>query len=517
MFPLPAAHGGLSAPGAGFLHLAGRLAAAPGAEPLRGGDSAPPGLPAAGPCRRQVAGRVYYRGNLERSREAHRDTNDSRPCRVPRSVLFAGRWRGGARVSFLIERLHARQVLDSRGDPTVEVEVTLEGGARASAMVPAGASTGRHEACELRDGPGGGYGGRSVMRAVGHVNTELARALAGADAREQAALDRRMIELDGTPNKSRLGANAILGVSMAVARAAAAGLGVPLWNYLAGSRAARLPLPMINIISGGLHAGRNLEFQDFLVEPHGFPTCAAALEAAVRIHRKTGETLRAARYALTGVADEGGFGPRMKSNRAALDLLTRAIEAAGFESRRQVSIAIDVASSHFYRDGLYRLASEGRELTASGMGEMLAEWIDRYPVVSVEDPLAEDDWDGWREITARLGSGCRLVGDDLFATNIKRLERGIREGVANAVLVKMNQIGTLTETFEVIDRAREAGYAAVISARSGETEDSFLADLAVASGAGHIKVGSVTRSERLSKYNRLLAIEDEPAAPPWEQ
>ncbi len=411
-------------------------------------------------------------------------------------------------MTFRIENLRARQVLDSRGDPTIEVEASLEGGVTASAMVPSGASTGSHEAVELRDGPGGLYGGRSVLRAVGHVNTEIKAALAGFDAREQARIDRRLIDLDGTPHKGRLGANAVLGVSMAVARAAARASGVPLWKYLAGNRPARIPLPMINIVSGGLHAGRNIEFQDFLVVPHGFPSLAAALEAAVRIHRATGDLLRASGCRSLGVADEGGYGPTLESNRAALDLLARAIAAAGYEPGRQVAIAIDVAASHFYRNGAYRLQSEGRDLTASGMAELLAGWIERYPVVSIEDPLAEDDWEGWRAITRQLGSRCRLIGDDLFATNLARLERGVREGAANAVLVKMNQIGTLTETFEVIDRALEAGYEAVVSARSGETEDSFLADLAVASGAGHIKVGSVTRSERLAKYNRLLRIEE---------
>ena len=415
-------------------------------------------------------------------------------------------------MSFSIRALRARQVLDSRGDPTVEVDVTLDSGVTASAMVPSGASTGKHEAVELRDGPGGSYAGRSVLKAVGHVNTAIASALAGFDVRDQAALDRSMIALDGTPNKSRLGANAILGVSMAAARTAATAMNIPLWRHLAGmgksGRQPSIPLPMINILSGGLHAGRNIEFQDFLVMPHGFPTFAAALEAAVRIHHQTGELLLAEGHLLTGVADEGGFGPRLDSNRAALGLLTRAIEKAGFKPGEEVSIALDVAASHFYDSGRYNLATEGRTLTAAEMAEMLGEWAHHYPVVSIEDPLAEDDWAGWQQITRALGQRCRLIGDDLFVTHPERLERGIREGVANAVLVKMNQIGTITETFQVIDLAREAGYGAVISARSGETEDSFLADLAVASGAGQIKVGSITRSERLAKYNRLLRLEE---------
>ena len=396
-------------------------------------------------------------------------------------------------MSHRIEKLEAWQILDSRGNPTVAVECKLENGTRATAMVPSGASTGRHEAVELRDG-------RSVGRAVGHVNQDLQALLAGADARERAALDRAMIELDGTPNKSRLGANAMLGVSMAVARAAAMAVGIPLWQYLAGPRRPSLPVPMINILSGGLHAGRQLEFQDFLVIPHGYPALDEMLEATVAVHRRAADLIVAGGYVLTGVADEGGLGPRLGSNREAVELLARAIEP---EAGR-MSIALDVAATHFFRDGYYEL--EGHRLDAAGMADLMAEWLDRYPVVSIEDPLAEDDWDGWRNLTTRLGSRVRLVGDDLFCTNPARLERGVREGAANAVLVKMNQIGTLTETFQVIDRAREAGFGAVISARSGETEDAFLADLAVASGAGQIKIGSVTRSERLSKYNRLLEI-----------
>ena len=418
-------------------------------------------------------------------------------------------------MSFRIQKLLARQVLDSRGNPTLEVEAQLEGGARAAAMTPSGASTGSHEAVELRDGAGGGYGGLSVRRAVHHVNSELAAALAGWDARDQAGLDRRMIELDGTSDKRRLGANAILGVSLAVARASAATAGLPLWKYLAGERRAAIPLPMINILSGGLHAGGNIEFQDFLVVPHGFSTFSGALEAAVTIHRRAERLLREAGHRLTGVAEEGGLGPWLPTNRAAMDLVSRAVEQAGWESPGQVSIAVDVAATHFYDRGLYRLRTENRDLAAGEMIDMLAEWRQHPALVSIEDPLAEDDWEAWRKLTARVGPSCLLVGDDLFATNLQRLERGIGEGVANAVLVKMNQAGTLTETFQVIDRARQAGYAAVISARSGETEDSFLADLAVASGAGMIKVGSITRSERLAKYNRILQIEESGEAAPF--
>jgi enolase len=408
-----------------------------------------------------------------------------------------------------IASFSALQVLDSRGNPTVEVEVSLSNGTTARASVPSGASTGTHEAAELRDGAGGGYAGRSVLKAVGNVAGEIAAALRGFAAEPHEALDRRLIELDGTPNKGRLGANAILGVSTAVARAVAAARHVELWQYLAAGRQALLPVPMINILSGGLHAGRQIEFQDFLIVPHGLDSFAAALEASVGVHRAMEGILTADGYALTGVADEGGLGPQLPSNEAALDYMIRAIETAGFAPGRQISLAIDAAASHFYRGGAYELRSEGRSLQAAEMIDLYGRWIARYPILSIEDGLAEDDWEGWQAMTRRLGGKCRLIGDDFLVTNPARLERAITVKAANAVLVKMNQIGTLTETFEVVDRALEAGFTAVVSARSGETEDSFLADLAVASGAGQIKVGSVTRSERLSKYNRLLRIEDE--------
>jgi enolase len=406
-----------------------------------------------------------------------------------------------------ISAIRALEILDSRGNPTLSVEVELAGGVCGEAKVPSGASTGKHEAFELRDGDAGRFSGKGVRSAVTSVERQIAPALVGMNAADQAAVDRRLIDLDGTANKSRLGANAILGVSCAVARAMAMAEGVPLWRRLQGRRQASIPLPMINILSGGLHAGRNFEFQDFLAVPLGLASYSEALHAAVAIHRATRERLEADGYLLTGVADEGGWGPRLPNNEAALEVLTRAIEAAGFEPHTQVSIAIDAASSHFYSDGRYTLASEGRSMTSADMVRLLCEWAGRYPVCSIEDGLSEDDWDGWRQLTGELGSRVQLVGDDLFTTNLNRLEKGIAHGIANAVLVKMNQIGTLTETFAVIDRARAAGYRAVISARSGETEDSFLADLAVASGAGQIKVGSITRSERLSKYNRLLEIE----------
>ena len=406
-----------------------------------------------------------------------------------------------------IRDARAVQVLDSRGKPTLEAEVILTDGTSASAQVPSGASTGRHEANELRDGPGGGYEGMSVAGAVENVNGPLARALRGIPAGDRERADRIMVELDGTPDKSRLGANAILALSCAIARAKAASQGMPLWLSLAERRRAKIPLPMVNILSGGLHAGRQIEFQDFLAVPHGLKTFKAALSAVARVHRRMHDLLRADGRAPAGVADEGGWGPRLDSNEQALVYMVRAIEAAGYQPGRQVSIAIDAAATHFYLDGKYRLASEGRSLDADGMIALYEKWIATFPIVSIEDLLAEDDWGGWHRAYQALADRCALIGDDLLVTNPARLDRAIRERAATAVLVKMNQIGTLTETMQVVDAAEAAGLAAVVSARSGETEDSFLADLAVATGAGHIKVGSITRSERLAKYNRLLRIE----------
>lgn len=406
-------------------------------------------------------------------------------------------------MSRTIRNVHALEILDSRGNPTLSVEVELSDSTTGEAKVPSGASTGAHESVELRDGDPHRYAGRGVRQAVRNIHDVLAPELLGLNAEDQAALDRRMIELDGTPAKSKLGANAILGVSCAAARAIANSYRVPLWKYLTGGRHAQLPVPMVNIISGGLHAGSHIEFQDFLVVPHGFESFSAALEAVVAVHRAARGVIAERGLALTGVADEGGWGPHVRANEAALDILMHSIEHAG----HHMKIAIDVAASHFFSDGQYRLHSERRNLSSEAMIDLLARWADRYPVVSIEDGLAEDDWEGWRSLTEKLGARLQLIGDDLFCTNPDRLKRGIESGAANAVLVKMNQIGTLTETFAVIDQAHNAGYAAVISARSGETEDDFLADLAVASGAGQIKVGSVTRSERLAKYNRLLQIE----------
>jgi len=395
-----------------------------------------------------------------------------------------------------IQRVRAMEILDSRGNPTVQAEITLASGVRATAQVPSGASTGRHEALELRDGDPARYNGKGVLRAVRNIEETLGPAVLGMNVTEQAAIDGRLLE-----QGPDLGANATLAVSCAAARAAAMASGVPLWRYLAAGRKTALPVPMVNIVSGGLHAGRNIEFQDFLVIPRGYTELSAALEAVVRVHRTTGQLLAARGCVLTGVADEGGWGPQLPSNETAAAILRQAITECGVD----MDIALDVAATHFVVASGYRL--EGRELTSAGMADLLEGWIAKYGIVSIEDPLGEDDWEGWKLITSRLGSRVRLIGDDLFATNLERLNRGIHEGAANAVLVKMNQIGTLTQTFAVIDRAREAGYSTVISARSGETEDSFLADLAVASGAGQIKIGSITRSERLAKYNRLLEIE----------
>jgi enolase len=408
-----------------------------------------------------------------------------------------------------IVRVHAREVLDSRGRPTVEVEVTCRDGAHGRAIVPSGASTGRHEAVELRDGDPTRYGGKGVRKAIANVGDLLTPRLLGLPATEQAHVDRVLCEIDGTLDKSRAGANAILGVSLAVARAAAASKGIPLWRWLDADGLARLPLPMVNLISGGLHAGGNLDFQDFLLLPIGARTYSEALEMSVAVYRALSAVLTRHGFEGVLVGDEGGFGPRLHGNEQAVGLILEAITAAGFVPGKDAALAIDVASTHFHRDGRYHLRADDKALTADEMTALLKRWVDTYPIFSIEDGLAEDDWDGWRNLTAALGARVQLIGDDLFATNPARLKRGIEERVANCVLVKVNQIGTLTETLAVVRMAREAGYRAVISARSGETEDAFLADLAVATGAGQIKIGSVTRSERLAKYNQLLRIEEE--------
>jgi enolase len=408
-----------------------------------------------------------------------------------------------------IQQVVARQVLDSRGKPTVEVEVHCQGGAWGRAMVPSGASTGKHEAVELRDGDPQHFGGQGVRRAVAHVHEQIAPRLFGLPASDQALIDRTLRELDGTPNKSRLGANAILGVSLAAAHAAAAARRQPLWRYLDVHGAASLPVPMVNLISGGLHAGGNLDFQDFLLLPIGARSFSAALETAVAVYRALSGVLKRHGYEGTLVGDEGGFGPRLRSNEEAVELILESFVAAGYSPGRDVAIALDVASTHFYRDGHYHLQAEGgTSRTADEMIDLLERWVTAYPILSIEDGLAEDDWPGWRTLTERLGRRAQLIGDDLFVTNQDRLRRGLSEGVANSILVKVNQIGTLSETLEVLALARQAGYRPVISARSGETEDATLADLAVATGAGQIKIGSVARSERLAKYNQLLRIEE---------
>jgi enolase len=410
-------------------------------------------------------------------------------------------------MALSIESVHAREVLDSRGQPTVEVEVTIAGGWSGRAIVPSGASTGRHEALELRDGDLRRYRGRGVRWAVRNVNETIAPELIGADANDQGSIDGRLIALDGTANKSRLGANALLGVSLGVARAVAAARSKPPWLSLGGDGAHVLPLPMVNIISGGLHAGQNLDFQDYLVVPVGAETYGQALEMSIDVYRCTRELLTE-RGLSTLKADEGGFGPALSGNVAPLDLLMEAVERARYEPGKDIAFAIDVAATHFFDGERYRLTTEGKDYDAPALVDLLATWVERYPIVSIEDGLAEDDWAGWKTLTNRLGNAVQLIGDDLFTTNPARVERGIREGVANAVLVKMNQIGTLTETLQVIGLARRAGYQTVISARSGESEDSSIADLAVATGAGQIKVGSVAQSERLAKYNQLLRIEE---------
>ena len=403
--------------------------------------------------------------------------------------------------------LKALEVLDSRGNPTIAVTAfTAKGSGRA--IVPSGASTGVHEAVELRDGDPKRFGGKGVLKAVAHVEGEIARRLKDCDVEDQKAIDAAMIELDGTPNKARLGANAILGVSLAVAHAAATAQGAPLYRYLGGEKASLLPLPMANILNGGAHADTSVDLQEFMVCAVGLPTFRDAIRATAEVYQALKSVLKAQGLG-TGVGDEGGFAPQLRSNEDALRLIVDAIQKAGYEPGVQVAIALDPASSEFYKDGLYRLKGEGRNLDAAGLVQLYTEWSARYPIVSIEDGMAEDDWDGWKKLTDTVGAKVQLVGDDLFVTNVKRLRQGIERGVANSILLKVNQIGTLTETLEAIEVARRAGYSAVISHRSGETEDTTIADLAVATGAGMIKTGAPARSERVAKYNRLLQIESE--------
>jgi enolase len=406
-----------------------------------------------------------------------------------------------------IASVHARQILDSRGNPTVEVDVELESGAFGRAAVPSGASTGEHEAVELRDG-GAAFGGKGVLRAVGHVNGEIADAARRMDAADQAALDGALIELDGTPTKARLGANAILGVSLAVARAQAADVGQPLWRYLGGEGANLLPVPMLNVLNGGAHADNPVDFQEFMIVPLGADSFSQALRMAAETYQQLRVTLRA-RGLGTGVGDEGGFAPDLESNEAPLELLLAAIQAAGYRPDEDIAIAVDPASSEFFADAAYRLADEGRTLSSGEMVDYWEQLIGRYPIVVLEDGMAEDDWEGWAQLTERIGGRVQLVGDDVFVTNTAILRRGIEAGIANSILIKLNQIGTLTETLETIRVAREAGYRTLFSHRSGETEDTFIADLVVATGAGQIKTGAPARTERVAKYNQLLRIEEQ--------
>ena len=405
-----------------------------------------------------------------------------------------------------VEKVHARQILDSRGNPTVEVDVLLKSGAAGRAAVPSGASTGEFEAVELRDG-GEAWSGKGVARAVANVNGELAEAVRGIDPADQAALDRAMIELDGTPNKGRLGANAILGVSLAGAKAAAAEAGQPLWRYLGGEAAHVLPVPMMNVLNGGAHADNKVDFQEFMVVPVGASSFAEALRTGAEVFHALKRTLHE-RGLATAVGDEGGFAPDLASNEAALEALIEGIEAAGYRPGRDVAIALDPATSEIHADGAYVLEHEGRTLTPAEMASYWGEMAGRYPIVSIEDGMDEEDWEGWRALTDQIGERVQLVGDDLFVTNTERLRRGIESGVANSILVKVNQIGTLTETLDAVRTASEAGYTAVMSHRSGETEDTTIADLAVATGCGQIKTGAPSRSDRVAKYNQLLRIEE---------
>ncbi len=405
-----------------------------------------------------------------------------------------------------IEHVHARQILDSRGNPTVEVELSLRSGAWGRTAVPSGASTGEFEATELRDG-GADWMGKGVSRAVENVNGEIATAVRGQDASSQAALDRMLIALDGTPNKSRLGANAILAVSLAAAHAAAAEERLPLWRYLGGETAHILPVPMMNVVNGGVHADNRVDFQEFMIVPVGGRNFSDALRIAVEVFHHLKQTLHEAGKS-TAVGDEGGFAPDLGSNEEALEVLVTAIRSAGYVPGEQVAIAIDPAVSELYRDGAYVLEHEGRTLSATELADYWIELVGRYPIISLEDGMAEDDWEGWATLTQRLGERLQLVGDDVFVTNTERLKRGIDSGVANSILIKVNQIGTLTETLSAVRMARESGYTVVISHRSGETEDVTIADLAVATGCGQIKTGAPSRSDRVAKYNQLLRIEE---------
>jgi enolase len=401
-----------------------------------------------------------------------------------------------------------REILDSRGNPTVEADVLLESGILGRAAVPSGASTGSREAIELRDGDQSRYGGKGVMQAVEHVNTEICEAVIGVDATEQAFVDQTLLDLDGTENKSRLGANAMLAVSMAVARAAAEESGLPLHRYLGGAGAMALPVPMMNVINGGAHADNGLDMQEFMIVPVGADSFRDALRCGAEVFHALRKLL-ADRGLATAVGDEGGFAPRLPKHEAAIQVILEAVESAGYRPGEDVALALDCASSEFFEDGEYTLRSEGLSLKAHEFADYLAAWVDKYPIISIEDGMAENDWDGWKVLTDRLGSRVQLVGDDLFVTNTRYLKRGIEQGIANSILIKVNQIGTLTETLAAIEMAKRARYTAVISHRSGETEDTTIADIAVATNAMQIKTGSLSRTDRLAKYNQLLRIEED--------
>jgi enolase len=404
--------------------------------------------------------------------------------------------------------VHAREILDSRGNPTVEVDIELKSGAFGRAAVPSGASTGEREAIELRDGDPRRYGGKGVLKAVEHVNDDICRALLGRDACQQETIDRVMIDLDGTENKRRLGANAIIGVSLAVARAAAAHMDQPLYRYIGTDDRLCMPVPMMNVVNGGAHADNNIDMQEFMILPVGAPSFSEALRYGAEVFHALKAVLHGKELS-TAVGDEGGFAPSLASNEAAVVIILEAIEKAGYRAGKDICLGLDCASSEFFKDGRYELASEGLSLTAAEMTELLSRWVRQYPIVTIEDAMSENDWPGWAVLTLALGRDVQLVGDDVFVTNTRILEAGIRDGIANSILIKVNQIGTLTETLAAIRMAKEAGYTAIISHRSGETEDTIIADIAVATGVGQIKTGSLSRSDRVAKYNRLLRIEEE--------
>ena len=401
-----------------------------------------------------------------------------------------------------------REILDSRGNPTVECDVLLESGTMGRAAVPSGASTGSREAIELRDGDKNRYLGKGVLKAVEHINTEISEAVLGLDASEQSFLDKTLIDLDGTENKSRLGANAMLAVSMAVARAAAEESGLPLYRYFGGMGAMQLPVPMMNVVNGGAHANNNLDLQEFMIIPLGAPSFREALRYGAEVFHALKKIIHDKGMS-TAVGDEGGFTPSVANHEAAIQMILEAIDKAGFTAGEQIAIGLDCAASEFYKDGKYQLDGEGLVLSSQQWTDMLAHWVDKYPIISIEDGMAENDWDGWKILTERLGSKVQIVGDDLFVTNTKIFKEGIEKGIANSILIKINQIGTLTETFAAIEMAKRAGYTAVISHRSGETEDSTIADIAVGTNAGQIKTGSLSRSDRMAKYNQLLRIEED--------